>query len=94
VSINLLVLVFTLIAVGCVVIAALAPVSRAKGRMRLAGSLSIGIAIPLGGLSQAIREGKLLPSIVGLLGGVFLVWVGLRKYQRDPEGRTPSAQIL
>jgi hypothetical protein len=92
--VKLLVLVFVIFAVGCVVIAALTPVSRAKGRIRLAASLFIGIAFPLGALSQAIGEGKLLPSVVGFVAGVFLVWIGLRKYRRDPEGRTPSAQIL
>jgi hypothetical protein len=92
--IKLLVLVLVLFAVGCVVIAALTPVSRAKGRIRLSASLFIGIAIPLGALSQAIAEGKLLLGVAGLVGGVFLVWIGLRKYRRDPEGRTPSAQIL
>lgn len=92
--IDVLALVFFVFAVGCVVIAALTPVSLTKGRIRLSGSLFAGIAVPLSVLSQAIREGKLLLSVVGLLGGVVLVWVGLRKYRRDPEGRTPSAQIL
>jgi threonine/homoserine/homoserine lactone efflux protein len=91
---NLLVLVFAVCAIGSVVTAALIPVSRAKGRIRLAGSFFIGIAFPLGALEQTIAEGKILPGIVGFIGGAFLVWVGLRKYQRDPEGRTPPAQIL
>jgi hypothetical protein len=92
--INLLVVVFAVCAVGCGVIAALTPVSRAKGRIRLAGSLFVGTAILLAALSQAIAEGKLRLGVAGLLGAAFLVWVGLRKYRRDPEGRTPSAQIL
>lgn len=85
---------FATCAAGCVLIAALTRVSRAKGRIRLAGALLIGTAFPVAALSQAITVGKVLPGVIGVLGGLFLVWVGLRKYRRDPEGRTPLAQIL
>jgi ABC-type xylose transport system permease subunit len=82
------------IAVACVLIAALTPVSRQKGRIRLAGSLCIGAAFLIGSVSQILTKGKSIPALIGALCGVFLVWVGLRKYRRDPEGRSPSAQIL
>ena len=91
---NLLVVVLFLITVGCAVIAALTPVSRAKGYTRLAASLFCGPALMLHLLAQAFDEGEFLPGVIGLFVGVFLVWVGLRKHRRDPEGRTPPAQIL
>jgi hypothetical protein len=83
-----------ILTLACGVIGALTPVSRAKGRIRLAGSLIIGIAIPLGAIAQAVQEGRLRLGVGGILGGTFLVFVGLRKYHRDPEGRTPPAQLL
>ena len=45
-------------------------------------------------LSQALAQGKPLLVVVGLIGGVFLVWLGLRKHQRDPQGRTSPDKIL
>jgi hypothetical protein len=75
-------------------IAALTPVSRAKGRTRLAASLLVGAEFILGALSQMAKEGHLWPGILGLAAGAFLSWIGLRKYLRDPEGITPSAKML
>jgi hypothetical protein len=92
--IKALVLGLAVCACCCVLIAAFTPISRAKGRARLAGSLFIGIAIPLGVLPEAIAQRKAITAVIGLAAGVFLVWVGMRKYRRDPEGRTPSARIL
>lgn len=85
---------FSVSAVCCGVIAALTPVSRTKGRLRVAGSLLIGMAISFGALSQGVAEGNLWLGLVGFLCGVCLVWLGLRKYRRDPEGRTRASQIL
>lgn len=93
-SLNLLALVFALCAGGCVMLAALTSISSAKGRIRLVGSVFIGLAIVLSGLSKAIGEGKPQLGVFGLLGGILLMWLGLRKYRRDPEGRTPPARIL
>jgi len=92
--IKALVLGLAICACCCGVIAAFTPISRLKGRARLAGSLFVGIAIPLGALSEAIAHRNIVTAVIGLTAGVFLVWVGMRKYRRDPEGRTPSAQIL
>jgi hypothetical protein len=78
----------------CGVIAALIPISRIKGQLRLAGSLLIGIAFCIGALSQGVAEHNLRLSVAGFLCGGFLVWLGLRKYRRDPEGRTRASQIL
>jgi sulfite exporter TauE/SafE len=70
------------------------PTSRLKGRVRLASSLLVGAAFPVMAISQGVMQRKPLLSVVELIAGAFLVWLGLRKYRRDPEGRTPSAQIL
>src|SRR3569833_3271171 len=92
--IKFLVVLLAISAVCCVIAASLIPVSRAKGRRRLAGSLFIGTAFLLGGLLQAVEQRSVFLVVVGLIGGAVLVWIGLRKYRRDPEGRTPSARIL
>jgi hypothetical protein len=83
---DFVVLVFTGGAVASLVTAALTPISRANGQMRLAGSLFIGIAFALGALTQSMHTGKSLPGVVGLVAGAFLMCVGIRKYRRDPEG--------
>jgi len=90
--IRILPLGLVVLAVMCVLVAALTPVSRAKGRLRLAGSLSIGAVFFIGSVPQIFAVGW--PAVIGTFCGVFLAWVGLRKYRRDPEGRSPSAQIL
>ena len=92
--INLLACALAVCAVFCALAGALIPRSRAKGRLRLLGSLLIGCAFPVMALSQAVAQHKALLIVVGLVCGSFLVWVGFRKYRRDPEGRTPPAQIL
>lgn len=89
-------LVFILVvgSLGCCLTAIVTPVSLAKGRMRFLGSLLIALAIPLGAIDQAITTSDLAPGVMGLLAGAFLAGVGVRKYRRDPEGRTPPAQML
>ena len=82
---------FLVLAALCAIAALPMPISRAKGRVRLAGSLLLGTGFILIGILQgfALRRIWLL-----ILGGVILIWVGLRKYRRDPGGSTPSATIL
>lgn len=92
--INAFALALVLCAVLCVFIAALVPASHKKGRIRLAGSLFIGAAFPVATSAQSLIERKLLPLLVGLIVGSFLAWIGWRKYRRDPQGKTPAAQIL
>jgi threonine/homoserine/homoserine lactone efflux protein len=75
-------------------IALLIPVSQSKGRVRLIGSCLIGAAFLLASLTEMIHRKQLWPEGILTAGGIFLVWVGIRKYRRDPEGRTPAAKIL
>ncbi|MBB6143466.1 hypothetical protein HNQ77_001410 [Silvibacterium bohemicum] len=82
------------LAILCVVAAAFQPSSRFKGRTRLLGSLCVGAALCLGPLPQIIKSGRLWPGILGVIFGIFLGWLGLRKYRRDPEGHTLAAAIL
>lgn len=90
-----------LIAAGIIVLAALSvpiaamiPKSQLKRRFRLAGSLLLGIGLVVASVGEMIQSGRLLPEGILTAGGVFLVYVGVRKYRRDPEGRTAPAQIL
>jgi hypothetical protein len=82
VIVRVLPLVFILFALLCIVVAAVMPISSAKGKTRLAGSLSVCLAFVLGALFQITHEGHLWPGIVGLLAGAFLAWAGLRKFRR------------
>jgi hypothetical protein len=83
-----------LIAVICVLIAALTPVSKAKGQIRLLGSLFVGAGFGLDSLFQLTRGNEPWPRLLQLMAGVVLVWLGFRKHRRDPEGGTPAASIL
>jgi hypothetical protein len=85
---------FILLAVLCVLVAAVMPISKAKGQTRLAASLLVGAGFVLGALFQMTKEGHIWPGIGGLAAGAFLAWVGLRKFRRDPEGITPAAKML
>jgi uncharacterized membrane protein len=49
-------LAFAVLAVVCVLVAALIPVSRSKGRIRLLGSCWIGLAFLIGSSAQIIAE--------------------------------------
>ena len=75
-------------------VAALKSVSRSKGKMRLLGSMLVGAAFLLGGLMQIMKESRLWPGALGLVGGIWLLWIGARKYRKDPDGETPAATIL
>lgn len=76
------------------VVAAFTPVSPQKGLRRLVASLLVGAAFAGGSTLQMFIERHLWPGAFGLAAGVFLVWLGLRKHKRDPDGRTPAAQML
>lgn len=68
--------------------------SRAKGRCRLAGSFLLGLAF-ISAFPSALRDAPhLWQALLLPLAGLILIWLGVRKYRRDPEGRTPPAEIL
>jgi hypothetical protein len=77
-------------AVVCVVVQALLPVSRGKSNVRFAGSLLVGIVFGAEALLQIASRHRLWPEVLLLLMGGLLIWVGARKRNRDPEGRTPQ----
>ena len=81
-----------LLAVLCVVVAAILPISRTRGQFRLAGSLSVGAAFVVGSLLSA--TGQSWQRGVAIAVGAFLAWIGLRKYRADPNGKTPASSIL
>ncbi|UWZ82443.1 LptF/LptG permease family protein [Occallatibacter riparius] len=91
----------TIVPVSLIILAAvsvpaamLIPRSRAKGRMRLAGSLLLGMGF-ISEFPAALHDvPPLWRAALVPIGGLFLVWAGIRKYRRDPEGRTSPAQIL
>jgi hypothetical protein len=93
-TVRLIPLVLILIAVVSVLIAALVPVSKAKGQARLLASLFVGAGFGLDSLLQLTRENEVWPRLFELMAGALLVWLGFRKHRRDPEGRTPAASIL
>ena len=80
------------LAVICVAAAAILPMSRTKGQVRLAGSLSIGAAFAAGSLLST--TGQSWQHGVGVAMGASLAWIGLRKYRRDPDGKTSNYSIL
>jgi hypothetical protein len=82
------------LAVISVPIAAVIPNSKAKGHIRLLGSLFVGAGFGLDSLLQLTRGGRSWPGLFELIAGAFLVWLGLRKQRRDPEGKTPADSIL
>jgi len=89
------------IAVTCVIlglisslVAAFLRESAAKGRARLLGAVTVGISWTLYFLVGGTREHLLGAQFIGVFGGVFLIWLGIRKQRRDPLGKTRAAQIL
>ena len=89
-------LVFILVigSLGCGFVAIAIRPSLVRGRIRLLGSILIALAMSLGGIEQTVTTYDFAPIVIGLLAGVVLAWVGVRKYRRDPEGRTRPAQML
>ncbi|GGH00720.1 hypothetical protein [Silvibacterium dinghuense] len=76
------------------IVAAITPVSLKKGLRRLLSSLLVGAAFILGSIEQIIAEHHLWPGAFGIGAGAFLVWIGYRKREKDPDGRTPAAKML
>jgi len=83
-----------LLALVSVPIAAVMQPSRSKGQLRLLGSMSLAAGFVVGSILQMAAESREWPASLGLAAGIFLAWVGLRKYRKDPDGRTPPADIL
>ena len=81
-----------LLAVLCVAVAAVLPISRTKGQVRLAGSLSLGAAFAVGSLLST--TGQSWQRGVGVVMGAFLAWIGLRKDRRDPDGKTSARSMF
>jgi high-affinity Fe2+/Pb2+ permease len=86
----------TLILTGLLsaLIAALQPASTLKGRARLLSSFAVAAGFLAGGVEQVWSESRLWPGSVGLLIALWLAWIGWRKYQRDPDGKTPASKML
>lgn len=76
------------------IVASLTPVSKQKGLLRLVASLLVACAFWEAATIQMLGEHRLWPGAFGIGAGAFLAWIGYRKYKRDPEGRTPPAQML
>jgi uncharacterized membrane protein YgdD (TMEM256/DUF423 family) len=83
-----------LLGLACLLVAGLTQVSPRKGWARLSASLLVGAAFVAGSISQMVKQHRIWPGAVGLGGGVFLAYVGLRKHERDPDGKTPAASML
>jgi hypothetical protein len=84
---------FILLGLACLLVAALTPVSPRKGWARLFASLLVGTAFVLGSCWQMVKDNRTAPGAIELGVGLFLVYVGVRKFKRDPEGKTPVASI-
>jgi putative exporter of polyketide antibiotics len=95
---NLIVQIFPLIsillAVVCVLVQALMPVFRIKGNVRLAGSILLGAGLSAESIVQMATRHRLWPEVILLPISGLLIWLGVRKHSRDPEGKTPPAAIL
>jgi hypothetical protein len=90
---NLLSLCLIVIGAISALIALAIPISKIKGIMRLIGSFTVGAGFC--SASYAIlKQGLVVQGTLIITFGLLLLWLGLRKYQRDPEGRTPAASIL
>jgi hypothetical protein len=84
---------FIIVGALSALIALAIPISKLRGRVRLLSSLSVGTGFCLYSLLPFTYGSS--RQRIGLAGvGILLTWLGLRKYQRDPEGRTPAATIL
>lgn len=75
-------------------LAAIIKVSEEKGLFRLAASIAVALGLATGGAAQMVGERRIWPGCFGLVASCFLAWIGVRKFNRDPEGRTPPASIL
>ena len=75
-------------------LAAIIKVSERKGLFRLAASIAVALGFAIGGAAQMTGEKRIWPGCFGLVVSCFLAWIGFRKFNRDPEGRTPPASML
>ena len=83
------------LAVLTVPIAALMPISKHRGRFRLAGSLLAGSGLIMGAVSSPMMHSRfLIPDALLIALGAFLLRAGVRKYRKDPTGITPAGKIL
>jgi hypothetical protein len=87
--VRILPLVSILLAVVCVLVQALMPVSRTKGTTHLAGSTLLGGGLCAQSLIQMASQHGFWAKVILLPMGGVLIWLGVRKHSRDPEGRTP-----
>jgi hypothetical protein len=92
--VKILPLVAILLAVVCVLVQALIQVSRAKGNTRLAGSILLGGGLSAASVIHMASHLESWPEVILLPMGGILIWLGVRKHSRDPEGKTPPAAIL
>lgn len=75
-------------------LAAITKVSERKGLFRLAASVAVALGFAMGGIAQMMSERRLWPGCFGLAVSCSLAWLGIRKFNRDPEGGTPPASVL
>lgn len=92
--VRLLPLVPILLAVFCVLVQTLMPISRTKGNTRLAGSIVLGGGLTAESVIQMASQHRFWPEVILLPMSGVLIWLGVRKHSRDPEGKTPTAAIL
>jgi hypothetical protein len=79
---------------ACAFIAAVTRVSLRKGTLRLLASLLVSAAFVAGASIQIANEDKVWPDSFGVGAGLFLTWIGWRKYRKDPTGTTPASRML
>jgi thiol:disulfide interchange protein len=85
---------FILLGLALALVAAIIKVSERKGLFRLAASIAVALGFVIGGAAQMTSERPIWPGCFGLAASCFLAWMGVRKFNRDPEGRTPPASML
>jgi hypothetical protein len=78
----------------CALIAALQGISRSKGKARLLSSFSIAGGLFISGVLQIPIDRKPWPGDLLPLAGIFLAWIGWRKFERDPNGKKPASKML
>jgi hypothetical protein len=83
-----------LLGLASALVATLSAISAQKSPWRLATSVFVGAAFTVGSIAQMLKENQLWPGAFGLGAGVFLMWIGYRKYKKDPDGNTPAAKML
>jgi hypothetical protein len=82
-----------LLGILCAIAAALRPVSRLKGKVRLLASLFGGAGVGVDSLTWIAKANLVWPAAIELAVGVYLIWTGLKTYRKDPEGKAPATSI-